>query len=416
MASDFLNLPTLMLVVSLVNFLNVLFITFAWLRSPRNPALNWWTAAVWMVVVSVALGSLGQFHANLLTGLVAAMMYMASMAFVWLGFRAFFHRKRHLSRALIGPLALVTLYVAIPDTALRNETVLAALCCGVAAYLFAGALQFIQGAEGETLSFSRFGFVIFTGNALTHLAAIPLAHVWPIEMIDARPVSPWLFVVILLLLMHTVATTLLTVVLVAERSHQRLKRLANTDMLTGMKNRRAFVSSVERTLERDLIGGALAIIDLDYFKAVNDNYGHLAGDEVLKAFAQILQAKAGSNVVVGRLGGEEFAFFAREWTAERASLLAEEIRAEFADTAVEFAGRHIRATVSIGLADIPGGFGIDQLSAAADSALYVAKASGRNQICAASPKTLKSMSAELRGSFEDRPQTVRDISAVQAAG
>ena len=197
--SEYLNLPTLMLLASLINALNIVFITLAWIRSRENCALNWWTLAVWLAAIAAGLASLSQFHKGFLVQGGAAALYVTAVAFGWQGYRAFFRgRSAHWWVALLGALAIVTGYISVDDGLRRSQIVLTMLFVGAACYLVATAWIIYRGAPGESLPSSRHGALLFITHAVTHVAPIPLAYLWPVQVDDAKPESPWLFVVILL--------------------------------------------------------------------------------------------------------------------------------------------------------------------------------------------------------------------------
>jgi diguanylate cyclase (GGDEF)-like protein len=168
-----------------------------------------------------------------------------------------------------------------------------------------------------------------------------------------------------------------------------LELLASVDGLTGLNNRRRFLVLAEtewsrfKRYRRPL---ALLVIDIDRFKSVNDTYGHDAGDEVIKAVAEVLQKHKRSSDIVGRLGGEEFVLMLPEATLDKALAAAERLKQLAADRVITVAGRRIAVTVSIGAsvarADVNG---VDELLKQADIALYVAKRSGRNRVCRFDP-------------------------------
>jgi two-component system, cell cycle response regulator len=169
--------------------------------------------------------------------------------------------------------------------------------------------------------------------------------------------------------------------------NEKLQRLAATDALTGALNRRAFLERGAAELSRAQRAGrpaALLALDIDFFKAVNDRYGHPGGDAVLKAFAATLKRETRASDIVARLGGEEFAVLLPETTGEVAFNIAERIRLAVAVRAAEFGDAKIHVTVSIGLAQTsPAVASMDVLIAAADAALYEAKRSGRDRTVAA---------------------------------
>ena len=173
-----------------------------------------------------------------------------------------------------------------------------------------------------------------------------------------------------------------------ETLQAELVHAAHYDSLTGMYNRGIFLAECEREVSRSARGGAafsLAIFDLDHFKQVNDRYGHPAGDQALKAFADVLRSGIRKHDTVGRYGGEEFALLMPQTGKDTAVRVAERIRRALEARGVSVDVGRIEVTVSAGVAT----YGIDgedwdALLSAADTALYEAKNAGRNRVAAAS--------------------------------
>lgn len=162
---------------------------------------------------------------------------------------------------------------------------------------------------------------------------------------------------------------------------------AETDPLTGLPNRRALLRHLERALahaaQRPF---AIAILDLDLFKQVNDTHGHLAGDTVLREVAAVMRRLDRPSRFFARLGGEEFAVIAREGRFEDSQALCEELRAAIA--ALPFSGpdtRRFHVTASIGLLQIATAGTAAQALQGADALLYQAKKSGRNRVVSGAP-------------------------------
>ena len=125
----------------------------------------------------------------------------------------------------------------------------------------------------------------------------------------------------------------------------------------------------------------LAVIDLDFFKSINDCYGHLGGDRVLQAFSKFVSARLEPDMIFGRLGGEEFGLFLPDREMSQARDFLDQLRAEVEAMQVPFMGSPIRITISVGAASVREvGIDFDHLMAAADSALYLAKEEGRNRL------------------------------------
>ena len=158
------------------------------------------------------------------------------------------------------------------------------------------------------------------------------------------------------------------------------QRLAVTDGLTGLYNRRHLMTTLDRL--RTTPGGrpvSLLVVDLDHFKLVNDTYGHLAGDAVLEAAAARIAAAARATDVVARYGGEEFVLLLTDTDGPAAGRLAERIRRRLRDAPIAAGEALIAVTASIGVASSPDGT-VPQLLEAADRALYRAKAQGRDRV------------------------------------
>ena len=186
------------------------------------------------------------------------------------------------------------------------------------------------------------------------------------------------------LLLESVATQTAQALLNAHR-HEAALTLANRDHLTGLYNRRAFEEELSRQHHRTLRHGtdmSVLLIDIDYFKSVNDQHGHEAGDEALKAVAGLIAGAARKVDLPARHGGEEFAVILPDTTRDQAVRLARRIQTRLAQTPIRAGAADLRLTVSQGVADSrgPGVRSAQDLVRAADEALYEAKALGRNVI------------------------------------
>lgn len=164
-----------------------------------------------------------------------------------------------------------------------------------------------------------------------------------------------------------------------------LERLAHTDDLTGIPNRRYFLQQLDAELVRARRYRhplCLAMLDLDHFKRVNDNHGHAAGDKVLCHFTQFLRAHLRAVDVVGRWGGEEFAVMLPETTLEDALFVLRRISNLLADAELDTVHPDFQYTFSAGVTavDDPDSADSTRLLASADHALYQAKNAGRNRV------------------------------------
>lgn len=171
-----------------------------------------------------------------------------------------------------------------------------------------------------------------------------------------------------------------------KKAEQELEKLAQTDFLTGLANRRQFLLLAGQELSHAArYGGPLSVlmVDIDHFKKINDSYGHKCGDIVLQTFATLFHDTMRTVDITGRLGGEEFAAVLPQTDEEHAWEVATRLLEVVAATEVRLDdARSIRFTVSIGLASrVDAIDSMDHLLACADAALYDAKNSGRNKVC-----------------------------------
>lgn len=167
--------------------------------------------------------------------------------------------------------------------------------------------------------------------------------------------------------------------------HEEIYHLTTVDGLTQVYNRRYFMESLERELSRSQrYARALSLImfDIDHFKSVNDSFGHLAGDHVLKQLAVAVKAQIRREDVMARYGGEEFAVLLPEIDTASAARFAEKTRELVEQTTFAFDQTPIRVTISVGVASLDATvLSADALVKLADERLYEAKRRGRNRVC-----------------------------------
>ncbi len=169
-----------------------------------------------------------------------------------------------------------------------------------------------------------------------------------------------------------------------ERLQKELTHMAMYDALTDLLSRRALLEQVEierqraKRYKRDL---SLLMIDIDHFKKVNDTYGHLIGDIVLKGIARTLQEQTRRSDFVGRYGGEEFLVILPETSLDKALILAEKLRKQVAELVIPADGQVLKdITISIGATEYEDDPNIDEFINRSDKWLYAAKENGRNQV------------------------------------
>lgn len=164
---------------------------------------------------------------------------------------------------------------------------------------------------------------------------------------------------------------------------EKLRRAATTDFLTGLLNRRAFMAALDTEIGRSKRSGqplALALIDLDNFKKVNDRFGHQGGDDVLRKFAEVVRHHMRDSDIVGRIGGEEFGVLMPDTDQIQSGIAADRLRDAVARRHfVTGSGALVPMTISVGVAHLRADEGRDNWMGRADEALYDAKDAGRNR-------------------------------------
>lgn len=380
-----IDLPTLLLALTIASSVLAAAVMLVAARSRGHRGLTTWGLGLVVNALSYpafGLRALGWLEVSvILTNLLTAL----SIAF-HAGAVAAFQTDRAVSvpKAFIRGLVVANVLGAallVHADQIRNVLV-AAIQCGLAVILLFHAL-----APG--LREARFTgrWVIVTGAAMLVLALgirmmfMISATRWDVQYKVPDSVQALTYLAVLtVLLINTIGFVLMQMEYALSQQHE----LAIRDGLTGVYNRRALIDALERytaRARRDAEPIALLMIDIDHFKAVNDRYGHPAGDEVLRAVAQRVLRRMRQSDLLARYGGEEFVAVLPNTDVGGATRLAESIRHAVASRPVLVEGQLIPVAVSIGVhagAPTRDEAEIEALIRASDVALYRAKASGRN--------------------------------------
>jgi diguanylate cyclase (GGDEF)-like protein len=350
-------------------------------RQENIPALKWWGTAYLLGAASVALWTIGGSKLGEPLSLALNAVGFVACGMVWNASRVFHGHKPNLPGLVLGAIAWVAAVLTLPpqDGALRL-TVGAAIVAIYAA-LTAGQLW----NERRRAMQKRWPTIIVP---VLHGAVLML----PILLGDLlRPHdatfynSIWVTAFSIELVLYAIGTVFVIFMLVSDRAVTVHKTAASVDPLTGMFNRRGFAEACSRVIEREANAGrpvTVMICDIDYFKSINDRFGHPAGDEILKLFATVVTNNVRISDLSGRVGGEEFAALL-PCSLEEGVIVAERVREAFETSGITCEEGAVDTTVSIGVAGGPAGTELEVLLAAADTALYQAKRSGRNRVEAA---------------------------------
>jgi diguanylate cyclase (GGDEF)-like protein len=374
-----LDVTTLFVVATCVTGLLGVLLLFAWMQD-RVRALAWWGIAYLIGGLSVAAWSLeGFISPPMPTGIANALLFVACGT-MWNAARVF-HGRPVLVSALIGGAATWLFACAFEDFAQWPAARIVLSSTIVSSYAFLTAAEMWR-ERRRTLRRRWPALFVPMLHGAVFLFPIPLASLLPADRGVVTLTSGWIALFVLETMLYAVGTAFIVLVLAKERTVRIHKDAALTDELTGLFNRRGLLQAAQQLIghqarKREPVSALM--FDLDHFKSINDKFGHAMGDKALRLFSTTASRSMRTSDIVGRFGGEEFVALLPGNLAD-AGIVAERVRAAFEAAGVAVAGCQLNATVSIGAACGQPGTDIVALLAAADSALYRAKAKGRNRV------------------------------------
>ncbi len=389
-----IDIHTLLLVSTLIlGSMGLLFLVSWWDDRTARERLDWGLGFL-ILVPGVVLLSLRDRIGDVWSIAIANAIILASYGLLYTGARRFCGRKPGWGVALCGAglwlfLCRWPMFMERFDLRVIAASVLCAAYCA----MVARTLQ--RDAGGERLpsrgraiaAFATVGAILTLRGILMMIAPVELRGLASIE-------SSWVTWLGLGVLVVGLICAHFLLAMSSERSNMHHRRAAERDDLTGALSRRAFVTRARERLERAPDAGTLMFFDIDHFKAINDTHGHALGDEVLIAFARLVEEGLGPEDLFARWGGEEFVLFLADRDFVAGRRVAEEIRRAFARLAIGEDERPLGVTVSVGLA-APAltGPDLDHLIACADAGVYAAKRAGRDRVEAVGAPTLATSSA-----------------------
>jgi diguanylate cyclase (GGDEF)-like protein len=313
---------------------------------------------------------------------------MVAIGGLWTGMRVFYER-----RPLVWVLAatgilwvVLCLTTGIAQSMLLRVvgvSLVNGLFCFLAAYeIWRGRGEALPSRVALMATFCSFGTLMLLRTVFAGVTPFPFG-VLPLDPI-------WLGGFMFAAFAHSVFAAFLFISMIRERREATQRNFAMSDPLTGLMNRRAFIAYAERSARRRSTqqSVSLLVLDIDHFKSINDRFGHETGDKMLAVFAATAEASVRPADQLFRMGGEEFCFVLPDTPLHSAIQVAERIRANFELSEVPSAGGAARTTVSVGIAATEHSVDLQVLHAAADAAVYEAKARGRNRVVVAAPGAL----------------------------
>ncbi len=377
-----LDVPTLFIVSIFVTTILGLFLLFAWVQDRSIRALAWWGVAYLIGGLSVALFSVQDSLSDPLSVAIANALLFVACGVIWSGARLF-HGREVLPYAMFAG-ALVWLFcMMVPGFAASPTARIIVSSLTISTYTLLTAFELWCGRKEPLVSRWPAMIVLFL-HAVVFLTPIPIIVLLPPDHRYSVFFSGWFAIFALETLLYAIATAFIILAMAKERTERIHKTAATIDPLTSIFNRRALLDAGRRILRRQVWDNqpvGVLMFDLDFFKKINDRFGHAAGDRTLQLFAETASANLRATDIIGRLGGEEFAAVLPASNLAAVAVAAERVRSAFEKAAVEIDGHPVKGTVSIGAAAaINPDSDIDELLALADKALYAAKKDGRNRV------------------------------------
>src|ERR1700721_1067169 len=375
-----LDVSTLYLVATMVAaMLGTMLLFFG--KQENIAARKWWGTAYLLGAALFALWTLGGNRFGEMLSLALSAVGFVACGMVWNASRVFHGRKPNLPGLVLGAIAWIAAVTKIaPEASAMRMTVGAGI---VAIYAALTATE-LWSERRRTLQKRWPAIVVPVLHGFVLMLPILLGDLLHPHG-DMFSDSIWVTVFSIELVLYAVGTVFVIFMLVSERTVSAHKTAASMDPLTGMFNRRGFSEASARVIEREATAGrpvTVLIFDIDHLKSINDPFRHPAGDEILKLFSTIVINTLRITDLSGRIGGEEFAALL-PCSLEEGVLAAERVREAFESSGIVDETGPVDTTVSIGVAGGPAGTELEVLLAAADTALYQAKRSGRNRVEAA---------------------------------
>lgn len=382
MATD---IPTLMMMITIASMVMAgALVAVAW--GERSDGLEIWAGALCCNALAYVLFALRGRVPEVASILLGNGLASATSAFLLAAVYRFQGRRLPWPALLLPPLVMVGLLALFLDDFATRVVLASGILAGQAAWVLWALFDRRRGTMGRGARMVMVGMAIEVAVLLAR-AASGAGHLLGAQhLLQGGGMQILTFVTTFSVLL---VASLGFVFMSKERADEVNRRLAALDELTGVANRRSIIAALDRDVARAVRTReplSVMMVDIDHFKRVNDEHGHLAGDQVLRTVVDVVRRRLRSQDIVGRYGGEEFLVVLCDTPLNGAQQLADQLRAAVQAAHSFCDGQAVAVTVSVGVfgGRLEAGDGWDQLIHAADNALYRAKQCGRNRVEVAS--------------------------------
>lgn len=383
-----MHLPTILAVTLMINLMVSFYLFILYQRRPKDKCFKFWAASCLSFVSGGSLAALRAYgFAPIITFFIADVLLLFAPVFILLGLIQFSRLrftkiKRQRSYSFLV-LTIIVLFSTHQQAQIAN--IVAAII--IALLFFICAILLKKSVFSEPVYTRTLQFIFIFHSLIMLLQATLIATHWSSSDPQGLPA-----ITAYTLISHVFLTTL-TALLLPWLSFLRLERKltlkSQRDGLTKLANREYFFSQLEKYWqENSSTSVTLMMIDIDHFKAINDNFGHAKGDDVLKNLASILSKCLRSGDIVARIGGEEFAVLLNNASADMAIDISQRLRQQVTEQMRYLDNDLVKVTISIGLANVtPAQHSFTAALKMADDALYQSKRDGRNTITLSNVET-----------------------------
>lgn len=364
-----LDAPTLLITLTAIQWLLAGFLL---VQNRKEPGINGWALSLFIHGFS-NLSLFTRPHLHPYLGIVfynACVMVSFSFSHWALG-QIFARDVPRWQLVLPVILSVVSMSSYLDD--IGSRVVYASLIVSMQLGLMTHTIVSSTNIGGQRLK--RWLIMVMGGFSVAYVGRATFAHLYPDLFTQLLGTSLLQAGLILSGIAYSVINTLIIFLYKLERVHEKLHREATRDSLTGLLNRRAFLTKAKKRVDDSAFPISVLMIDLDDFKAINDSFGHSVGDKVLMHCADVFEQVIDEQGVVGRLGGEEFAVVLPYCDSARAQQLSDELLQTIRSNRLAL---EIALSASIGVTTTDEALDIDSLLAQADDALYRAKYEGKN--------------------------------------